>query len=664
MALQGGRPRPPTARDARQQLTEDLLDLPELFAGGIAQPFVAAPPAPAPAPTAVGYDTVGVVFVHGVGSQKKGDTLREFATPLVDWVEEWYRARKMVSQVTWAELTPPHSDEPASAALILPEYPDPKGRDKNAKVYPKQRWILSEAWWAPRVAAPEFSTMLKWGLSRLPWLIEGLVRGARNAATKPVYFDPNTWPARIEQALQFLNFVAVSIIYLLAELILVVVLFVLLLIAQLPLFGLDRFVLVRLVRPLLLENVGDFYVFVYDRIQGVHIRQSIYETVNWLVDVHLCKRIVVAAHSGGTVVAVDALGTHDILRPGGASRLTRQLGHVGTLITFGAALNRAWDEGYKNDQDKPARAMPEYLHGPTKWMNFWTHFDWAHPGRPLDWGQAAGGSPGSIAVVNGLSPLTDHGGYFSNYEQFISRLAREVDDPAGSRFDDDRDRHDRRRRARVAVLTLWRAVAVLGALGAIVWRYFGTGRDAQADGLAVWGVLSIIPAVGDPLSKFGSLAARAVSLIGAFPGELLVALTTALITWQVLRGTRPSLTLAVGATAALFALRDPNLTSVLRDVALAATAGVAVLLVAAIAYYACLGAFFSAWNTKLSLLSARPSRSPDPLVEKAPSVRSVALALALKTIALTVIVLGLTTPFATAPGFADIPRALLTLIGS
>lgn len=36
---------------------------------------------------------IGVVFVHGVGSQPQSATVREFGQPLVDWLREWHDHR-------------------------------------------------------------------------------------------------------------------------------------------------------------------------------------------------------------------------------------------------------------------------------------------------------------------------------------------------------------------------------------------------------------------------------------------------------------------------------------------------------------------------------------------------------------------------------------------
>lgn len=659
-----------SAEEARRQLTHELLDLPELFSGDLESPFVVVP---AEAPSKP--ETVGVVFVHGVGSQRKGDALREFGTPLVDWVEEWHRSRGLESKVTWAELTQP--GEPAHAALVLPACPN---HDPAEPDYPGQRWMLAEAWWAPRVTAPEYITMLGWAWKRVPWLIDGLWDGAQASWREPVFFndDGRVRPpaqrrlravlAFVERVGQLLNTITISILYFLVQLAIMVSLIILAVIARLPLFGLEKFVLVQVLRPLIVDNVGDFYVFVYDRIQAVHIRQSIYETVNFLVKARQCSRVVIAAHSGGTVVAVDALGTPDLAEGVGPNdrKLPDPMQKVDTLITFGAALNRAWGEVGTGDRSKSARVIPERLHPPAKWLNFWTNYDWAHPGRPLDSGQASlkeNGGRGSIPVINGLSALNDHGGYFHNYEQFISRLAQEVEGPR-TRFAEGQTARDRSRRGRVGVLTAWRAVAVISAIAIVGYRYLLVGRSAVADGQAIWNAIGQVPALGGVLGGIASIAAFVFAIPPALPLGVVGMAALVSTAWAAVGAGRLTLTSVVLLWALVFVLLDATMTSALRSAVLAFSATAVVVLACGLAYWSYLAVVFSAWDRNMSFLSARPARGLRPVVNKLYSPEFIPDArgdLALRTVFYASIAVGLAMLLAMAPSFADIPSAFTAL---
>lgn len=537
--MEGRPPERVPSDEARLELARDLLDLPELFQRQVDAVFDVkiGPSEDASAattkmieasvaePTAKGYERVGIVFVHGVGSQRKGDTLREFGTPLVDWVEEWYADHAPGRfRVTWSELTP-QGAEPAAAGLIIPKWKD----DTTEEVHAGQVWVLTEAWWAPRVEPPPLKTMVVWARARVWRLFRGLMAGAAAAATVPL--SASGKQAWIERFFQFVNALGILVVYGAAQVLLSFLLLILLAAALVPIPGLERLILIRVARPLLTNNVGDFHVCLYDRLQAVHVRQSLFEAVNWLVRTMACDRVVVAAHSGGTVVATDALGTSDVLGVGiGPRALPEHLKKVKTLITFGAALNAAWDEytySARLSADKPAREIPKRLRndgpGGTTWLNFWTRFDWALPGRGLDHGSAKEGERlFSLPVTNGLSPLTDHGGYLSNYEEFISRLAQEADSPSTpqngteyqrSRFFPGQVVEAERvvlRYERVSMLTRWRFFTVCAVVGALAARYWFGGQDAVADAAAIAG---LIPLVGGALGSASGLVLRTLLVL-------------------------------------------------------------------------------------------------------------------------------------------------------
>jgi hypothetical protein len=483
-----------SAEQIRRELADTLLDQPEHAVRGV-EAILTGPSAD------TDYERVGIVFVHGVGSQRKGDALREFGTPLIDWVEEWHRDRSIPwFRVVWSDLIG-NSTEPAAAGLILPSWTDP-----DTKLpHPGQVWVMTEAWWASRVEPPPFSTMVGWASKRLVRLFTGLFAGALAAARRPLY--GSGWPGRSERFFQVVNALGITLVYGLAQVLLYVLLVLLAVVAALPVPGLDRLIFVRLARPLLTNNVGDFYVCLYDRLQAIDIRQSIFEAVSWLARAKRCSRVMVAAHSGGTVVAIDALGTTDVLDLGKPpASISSQLEKVTTLITFGAALNAAWDEKRATSEYKPARDMPDApRYTQTAWFNFWTHFDWALPGRGLDRGPARSGKRRfSFPVTNALSPVSDHGGYFANFEEFISRLAQEADSPSSvkqgteythSRFWPGEATEAARvweRYARVATLTWWRFGAVSAVVLALLGRYGLARHDAVADASALWMVVPII----------------------------------------------------------------------------------------------------------------------------------------------------------------------------
>lgn len=411
---------------------------------------------------------VGVVFVHGIGQQSESYTVREFGGPLLHWLQEWHKRRDRnlcvsSSDLTYGEL----AQRPARFKLDL----------EKEEGHPAQTWFIAEAWWAARLSAPNLDEMTWWGLK------SAVVRCLRLAEVVVDSFRklPQSPKAIIEvlsSLLLFLGYVAAAIL----SIPLILGLYVL---AQIPgpveraVMGLRNFVQ---------DQVGDFYTFMWDDIQAVHVRGSVAAAIRFLVDKGGCERIAVIAHSQGTVVAYDALCS-DAVPPA-------DLALVKTFVTFGSALNNAWDKRLV-----PARTcrlrdpLPASIH----WINVWSAYD------PVSGGQLR--MPDHIRrpdeeleVTNGMNVILDHGGYFSNREEFLARLAQELESPGdrqGSRFfpEAGEKRWNDRRRDRVLTLVTWRVVAMLAFVVGVIARIRASDR-LRADGEALWAWLMTLPIVG------------------------------------------------------------------------------------------------------------------------------------------------------------------------
>src|SRR4051794_2386289 len=279
-----------------------------------------APEAPAVAPPAAGPDLtaaappitdpamVGVVFIHGIGAQRAGETLLAWTEPIVRALTAWRDDRGMptdpvvTSKVDLTGRTTPfiELDVPADPAAPLDR--------------PRQRWVLTEAWWASDVEAPGISDMLKWLIWRgeARRIGEGIITGinaaddaaqeagvgpsgTRRSATSPVV----PGPARRARDI--------------GERFLLLCLFLVLAVVAVPLYG-----LIKLLSALPIPNVasaistaqldwflsdwfGDVRVLLSDRAQAANIRSRVVTAIDALRE-HGCSRIVVVGHSGGTIV--------------------------------------------------------------------------------------------------------------------------------------------------------------------------------------------------------------------------------------------------------------------------------------------------------------------------------------------------------------------------
>jgi len=390
---------------------------------------------------------------------------------------------------------------PARVTLHIPRIPG-EGRSS-------QNWVLAEGWWAARLAAPSFLTMLGWSrrvmwrvFLHLVWYSETAHRVVTNKAPKT---QPVEWSRTgLAKMIEWISGRFLTLSYIAVLLLLTPFTFLLFLIAKLPIPGLEEFILLKMVRPLLLDGVGDFYTYLYDEAQALHMRRSIQEAVTWLVDHEHCERVVVVAHSGGVVLAYDALGTR---RKEACVHDTKALRKVAGLVTFGAALNNAWLPGVG---PQPPLRLQDPLCDHTKWIDMWAAFDYV-AGGPIEKPNPTPDE--SIKVTNELSAARDHGGYFENEEEHLPRLAQFIESPAdrhASRFwKAMRAEWIKRRQDRTTTLVAWRqwAYAVFGIA-------LFTRRDLlETDGLAMVHAIRGVPLLGDFTDSLGKLMDSAPELV-------------------------------------------------------------------------------------------------------------------------------------------------------
>jgi hypothetical protein len=448
---------------------------------------------------------IGVVFVHGIGSQPQSATVREFAQPLLDYLHEWHATRGIPDwQPESADLSYGQTLEgPARVSLRLPRY------TRGDETWEAKRLIFAEAWWAARLDPPPLNTMIGWSLRTLVEVVLKLMnqmarrmefllfRGGRSTS------DPG-WIAALVEVLSGAVFI---IVYFIAAIGGYMLLIPLLLIGQIPIKEVQEFILVKALKPFLVENLGDHETYMYDEVQALHMRAALANTVRALIGMG-CEKICVVAHSQGALVAFD--GVCALAREDPAAGA-----HVYKLITLGSALNRAFSQ--KRCPPRLQATLPPHVF----WLDIWSYYDPVSAGYlrrehsvnkmvdPTDafrqrMGWTARGADGKFfdgpmpdQVTNSLNPLVDHGGYFHNPEQFANRVLAEIDDPSGyyerSRFYQPRCRATRvrRRRTRIATLAGWRLAAIASVPLVLAARGFRLRDDVQAV-LQAFGTLSPI----------------------------------------------------------------------------------------------------------------------------------------------------------------------------
>ncbi len=292
---------------------------------------------------------VGVLCIHGMGQQRRGQTVETPARTIHRWLESWFGARGGASagtaQIRQASLaeTQLEGSEPASAVL---EVCDPDGN--------KARWLFAESWWAADFEAPPIASLGWWMLTRgaavvvshlalgvllmLPpaFLIrvgrdlEGL--GAAMRSKPDVPYTPGMivrgwlWLALLHFPVGPMLFVLVLV----PTVVLQLLTLVLVTLALIPIHRLQS--LIQGVLLVLRSVLGDGFQFTMNSAVRTSILTHVHRDLEWLAA--RCNRVIVLAHSQGAAVAYQALvDLRDL-----ADAYPEARPRVEKLITYGLGL--------------------------------------------------------------------------------------------------------------------------------------------------------------------------------------------------------------------------------------------------------------------------------------------------------------------------------------
>ena len=472
---------------------------------------------------AAARSTVGIVFVHGIGSQRPGETLLDWSRPLIRLLTEWRTALGLppdpvvASDIDFSGATLP------TIELAIPGAP---AGPADAMAEP-QRWILTEAWWAARVEPPSLGSMTRWLREDFGRVVAGIQSGferrsredhRRRALLRLTTDRQRLAAAGIEErrwawidALDRLQAKALSVALGFAWLIGGLLLLPYAALRSLPIQSLRDAAGLRQLDAFLVDWFGDMRILLHDPAQAANIRARLTGAVAGLV-ARGCGSVVVVAHSGGAVVSFTTLTD-----PGMPALPVTKLVTLGQGLDLAWRLEDAWDGLSPGDRLIPRLGTTGW---PARWVDFWASYDPA-TGGPLDPPDGVGARPTEVAVRNRMSLLDDHGGYWDNDEEFLIPLLRQLDTPDGppsrSRFFRDRGAELIRiewRRQRVGILAAWRwiclAAGTLGiGLAAIHAGLFHGDRlrTIGATSAEVWAAIPGSPLISGPLNWLAGLVA-------------------------------------------------------------------------------------------------------------------------------------------------------------
>lgn len=242
--------------------------------------------------------SLGILFVHGIGTQRKGETLTNFGGGLYKWLDS-AKDRGECRQFERVTLN--------DARLVAPEDPGAPAH-ANLTLHPvgvaqtPVQWLLAESWWAEAFAAPSFTDLASWGVNIVPWTL-GSHFGAHVRAIWVTRHDNSsalawaTWLMRLTRGLVSL---AASLFLSVAAL---AALVLMLIIALVPISAVRKWL--GTVQQVLAASIGDSYTFVARPFEAAAIVGQVRRDLQWLSD--RCDHLVIIAHSQGAAVSFEAI---------------------------------------------------------------------------------------------------------------------------------------------------------------------------------------------------------------------------------------------------------------------------------------------------------------------------------------------------------------------
>ncbi len=483
-----------------------------------------------------GVSHVGMVFVHGIGSQAPGETLLDWGSAIIGaLLDARLHSKTSADPVIDSQLDP----APGQSRFIELQLPATTAAD-GTKI-PEQHWVMTEAWWAQRVRPPSFGQMAEWlgpngAIRRI--VLALLPRGGqvhdprmrpfaqtnslRRTAdgSEQVEEDVKDGPPvgmkqRPREDVRAILRVPAGFYFQAVSALVLLLYGVLRSIEKLiPIGPFKDGALTRPIDRFVLDWFGDVFVLLNNQAEAASIRGQLLDSLNDLQAVG-CEDITVVAHSGGAIVSYTTL----VDASSDGQRVDR-------LVTHGEAANLAWrltaGEDGQNREDAELRferlyrTLPNAPHRKDmEWHDFWASKDPApvgvlqipkEKGIKVEDDKAALGRVRSHAVWNRLSLGNDHGTYWDNDEEFLVPLLRLLENRGDAGLfgaeQDDEQRSNKRRR-RLTVLSLLLQLALFAPLAAVIVAYVlrsGTLERAGNWAAELWAHIPGSNLISEPLN--------------------------------------------------------------------------------------------------------------------------------------------------------------------
>ena len=375
----------------------------------------------------------GIVVTHGVGNQRPVDQLDTVVEPLVDFLGRalgYGNVRLVARTQAGDELLPT-----ARIQLTL-----------RGEVEPFEEWEVREAWWADSFRPSGSATVLAWAFGAALFHLGStwqhvLVRNLRRVAGKPPPLQGcGVWCVVGAEPLRAfcdaVIWLVVTAGYLAAYAVGAVALLPLYIVLLLPLWLLwpaGAGALQRAVVNWLTGGIGDQHATTNRQVAVAGAADAVARALWCFLGPgrpggHAYDTVTVVAHSGGCVVSYAALAREDVRRWLRDPKSPRRV----TWVTVGSGLNLAWRMRARAKERDRA-----FWHGGlgdrVNWIDLYARYDPVPQGPAPEAMVAAvlgerARPYASVRVANRDWPFSDHGAYWGNREEVMSRIVHAVAD--------------------------------------------------------------------------------------------------------------------------------------------------------------------------------------------------------------------------------------------
>ncbi len=242
---------------------------------------------------------IGVLFVHGIGAEKQGETLLAYSEPLFKWIAHWLRDGE---GTTAADTLPAQSIEVLNTDLFPTDGAPAHSkwvmhlRDSENKIR-NTEWIAAECWWADTIVASSWRQTIKWALQVVPSIVffqlSNFVRRRFDQKESEFLFPVLAELFTIPYAA--FGFLVLFLLNILAGLLTGLALVQ----AVLPI-GMLRSV-TQGIQVIISQWAGDLFLVVNSPVQRSAMVSKLKKDLEWMKE--QCSQVVIVAHSQGAAIS-------------------------------------------------------------------------------------------------------------------------------------------------------------------------------------------------------------------------------------------------------------------------------------------------------------------------------------------------------------------------